>query len=107
MSWAATLRPEDKRLLGNVEGKPDYLYVGTEGSFGFLWGKNPRTQLLTIKDRKSASKMYMELKSGESYHAGWIIAEEWITVYRVMSIQEDTIMLERLEGSDAKKSDGD
>jgi len=110
MSWAATLRPEHKRLLGNVEGDPNFLYVGNEESFGFLWGKNPRRQLIDIKGQSPTSKvhkMYMELKSGESYHAGWIIANEWITVYRIISLEGDVITLEHLEGSSGQDPDDD
>ena len=49
-------------------------------------GANPRAELLRRLDRKHASKMYVDTKSGAVQHIGWIIAGHWLTVYEVKRI---------------------
>ena len=45
--------------------------------------KNPRKDLLERFGRKKASKMYIESKTGEVRHTGYVIAGLWLTVYEV------------------------
>jgi hypothetical protein len=52
-------------------------------------GMHPRTELLKRLCRKHASKMYVDSKSGESSHIGYVIAGLWLTIYKV----------ERMEGN--------
>lgn len=46
-------------------------------------GLHPRKELLARLSRKSASRMFIDTKSGESKHIGYIIAGLWITIYTV------------------------
>ena len=46
----------------------------------------PRKWLLKHFCRKSAQKIYVDLKNGKSKHVGYIVAGHWCTVYRVFSL---------------------
>lgn len=50
--------------------------------------KYPRKWLLDYFDRKSAQKMYVDTKTEQSKHIGWIIAGMWLEVFRVFSMKE-------------------
>jgi hypothetical protein len=41
---------------------------------------HPRKELMELLGASSAQKMYRDTKSGESYHAGYIIRGHWIEV---------------------------
>lgn len=46
-------------------------------------GPHPRKALLERFGRKRAKKMYVDTKSGESKHVGYIIAGRWLRLYFV------------------------
>lgn len=51
--------------------------------------KSPRKWLLDHFGRKSAAVMYHDWKSGgPPARCGWIVAGLWITVYRVMPLED-------------------
>jgi hypothetical protein len=49
-------------------------------------GPRPRKALLERFGRKSAKRMYVDTKTREAVHIGWIIAGHWLEVYRVERI---------------------
>lgn len=59
-----------------------YLGIDQHGQH-FNMDKHPRKELLRQLGRSHASKMYCDLKSGGSRHAGYVIAGLWIDVYEV------------------------
>jgi hypothetical protein len=46
----------------------------------------PRRDLLDRLYRKHAEKMYVDTKSGEARHCGYIIGGLWLSVYEVKAI---------------------
>lgn len=44
---------------------------------------SPRKELLEILGYKSAQKMYVDTKGGQSKHVGYIIGGLWLTIYNV------------------------
>ena len=50
-------------------------------------GKHPRSKLMQILGKSSASKMYCDKKSGATVHVGWIIGGLWLTVYEVIPME--------------------
>ena len=50
-------------------------------------GKYPRKGLLERLGRKHADKMYIDTKSGKTYHVGYIIAGLWLTIYTVQRME--------------------
>lgn len=48
---------------------------------------HPRKQLLAKLGRKSASRMYCDLKSGGAKHIGWIVAGRWFRILQVCDWQ--------------------
>ena len=46
-------------------------------------GKHPRRELMRRYGRKSARKMYVDTRDGETLHVGWIVAGHWFTVFNV------------------------
>jgi hypothetical protein len=52
--------------------------------------KSPRQALLSRFGAKSASKMYVDLKSGGVRHTGYIIKGLWLSIYSV-SIWKDGV----------------
>jgi hypothetical protein len=44
---------------------------------------HPRKALLAHLGRQHASKMYCDTLTGESKHIGYVIAGQWLTIYRV------------------------
>ena len=51
--------------------------------------KYPRKELLEQLGRKHANKMYVDLKDGGTRHIGYVIAGNWISVYRIGLWKED------------------
>ena len=47
----------------------------------------PRRDLLRELGRKHAAKMYVDTKSGKTFHIGWVIAGLWLTVYEVIPMR--------------------
>jgi hypothetical protein len=47
---------------------------------------HPRKELMELLDASSAQKMYRDNKSGESYHAGYVIRGHWIEVFATTPI---------------------
>lgn len=45
--------------------------------------RHPRKALLDLFDRKHAEKMYVDTKTGQTKHVGYIIAGHWLSVYEV------------------------
>ncbi len=45
--------------------------------------KHPRKELLEQLGCKHASKMYVDTKSGDTKHVGYVVAGRWINVYVV------------------------
>ena len=50
--------------------------------------KHPRKELMDIIGCQHADKMYMETKSGNDYHCGYIIGGLWLTVYEVIPMRK-------------------
>jgi hypothetical protein len=47
--------------------------------------QHPRKALLQHFGRKHADKMYVNTKDGKEQHVGYIIAGNWLTIFRVFS----------------------
>jgi hypothetical protein len=65
-----------------------YMAIDQYGETYHNLGPRPRKALLDRLGRKHAARMYVNTKTRETVHIGWIIAGRWLTVYRV----------ERMEG---------
>ena len=50
--------------------------------------KFPRKELLEIFGATSARKIYQDDKSGQSYHAGYLIQGIWLTLYKVSEFRK-------------------
>lgn len=48
--------------------------------------KHPRKDLLERLGRKHASKMYVDGQDGKARHIGYVIGQQWLTVYQVKRI---------------------
>lgn len=61
-------------------------YLGID-QYGYRYkiNEHPRKELLEQLGSTHAAKMYVDLKSGGSRHAGYVIAGLWIDVYEVHS----------------------
>jgi len=53
------------------------------GQVYWIEGKSPRKELLEKLHSHSAQKMYIDSKSGESKHIGYIINGLWLTFFKV------------------------
>lgn len=62
--------------------KLGYLGIDQLGDY-YKINRYPRKELLEKLYRKSASKMYVDLKKGGSKHIGYVIANKWVTIYEV------------------------
>lgn len=47
-------------------------------------GQHPRKALMERLGARSASKMYVDSKSGGTVHIGYVIRGHWVTVYNVV-----------------------
>ena len=59
-------------------------YIGLD-QYGkhYVIKKSPRKELLEYFGVKHADKMYIDTKEGKQKHKGYIIAGNWIDVYRI------------------------
>lgn len=48
-----------------------------------LDAKYPRKDLLKRLGRKGAQRMYHDTKDGKSHHIGYIVGQQWFTLYTV------------------------
>lgn len=67
--------------------KVGYLGVNQYGQKYTMY-KHPRKELLEILGATKAEKMYVDKKDGSSVHVGYVIGDEWITVYEVHQWKE-------------------
>lgn len=44
---------------------------------------NPRTDLVRKLGYKHVSKMYVDTKSGETKHVGYVVGPYWVSIYEV------------------------
>lgn len=65
--------------------KLGYLARGSNGTELHLVDpeKHPRAQLMEKLDSHHADKMYVDDKEGNPKHVGYIVREEWFTIYEV------------------------
>ena len=49
--------------------------------------KHPRKDLMERLGIKHAAKMYVDGKDGKSYHIGYVIGNNWITLYEVKPLR--------------------
>ena len=61
----------------------DSMAIDQHGQHYDSLGKFPRKALMDRLGSKHAVKMYYDLKSGGSIHTGYVVANLWLTVYRV------------------------
>ena len=50
--------------------------------------KHPRKDLFSRLGRKHAARMYVDGKDGKAYHAGYIIAGLWLSVFSVTPMRK-------------------
>lgn len=55
-----------------------------------LQTKHPRKELLEMFCATKATKIYQDDKSGQSYHAGYLIQGFWLTLYKVSEFRGQT-----------------
>lgn len=67
--------------------KVGYLGVNQLGQKYTMY-KHPRKELLETLGATKAEKMYVDKKDGSSVHVGYVIGDEWITVYEVHAWKE-------------------
>ena len=60
-----------------------WLAINQYGEKVCLRGLHPRALLLDHLGRKSAQKIYRDVKGGGSVHVGWIVAGAWWSVYKL------------------------
>jgi hypothetical protein len=65
-----------------------FLAVDQYNQKHLLKTKFPRKELLGIFGTTSARKIYQDDKSGQSYHAGYLIRGLWLTLYRVSEFKK-------------------
>ena len=53
-----------------------------------LQTKHPKKELLEIFSATNATKIYQDDKSGQSYHAGYLIQGLWLTLYKVSEFRK-------------------
>jgi len=46
-------------------------------------GKHPRKELLDRLGASNAQRMFVDTKSGETKHVGYVIRDQWLRLYRV------------------------
>ena len=49
----------------------------------FLLGMHPRKDLMEQLGRKHASKMYVDTKTGDCRHVGYVVGKCWVRVHAV------------------------
>ena len=49
-------------------------------------GPHPRKELMNRLGTSHAAKMYVDTKSGETRHIGYVIARLWLTLFKVERI---------------------
>ena len=50
--------------------------------------QHPRKDLLEKVGRSHASKMFVDTKAGQTLHVGYIIGQQWFTVYEVNRMEK-------------------
>ena len=65
-----------------------FLAVDQYNQKHLLKTKFPRKELLEIFGATSASKIYQDDKSGQSYHIGYLIQGMWLTLYKVSEFRK-------------------
>lgn len=51
-------------------------------------GPHPRKELMERFCRKHVNKMYRDGKDGQAVHVGYVIANLWLTVYKIQPFKE-------------------
>lgn len=55
-----------------------------------LFTDNPKKELLSMFERKTAEPMYEDSKSGDkTFQTGWIIAKRWLEIYSVTPMRKE------------------
>lgn len=94
-SWSAGYRAGidlDNPILENdvnPQGKGEEMrYMGIDQHGNTYHGLvNPRKDLLERLGRQHAEKMFLDTKTGESKHCGYVIASCWISLYQVTEFE--------------------
>jgi len=60
--------------------------VNQYGHIYKIAGKFPRKELLEKLGATKASKMYVDRLDGSAVHVGYVIRNEWITIYDVVNL---------------------
>ena len=62
----------------------DHSYIGID-QYGDTYPnlEFPRKSLLERLDRKSAFKIYIDDKDGNTKHVGYLVAGRWVTIYKI------------------------
>ena len=68
-----------------------YMAIDQYGTTYHNLGVHPRKTLLNKLGCTHASKMYIDNKDGQSFHAGWIIGGLWLSVYKVEPMRKELI----------------
>jgi hypothetical protein len=67
----------------NIKSLQNHMARDQNGQYYHNLGPHPRKQLLERFDRKHASKMYVDGPDGRAIHIGYVIAGQWLTIYKV------------------------
>lgn len=65
----------------------DTMAIDLYGNTFHNLGKYPRKALLERLGYKSAQKMYVTNKDGETIHTGYVIGGNWITLYKIEAFE--------------------
>jgi hypothetical protein len=68
---------------------PQHMGHDQHGTTYHALGPHPRKELMARLGRKHASRMYVDRSDGRTVHIGWVIANRWIAVYRVIPLERD------------------
>ena len=64
----------------------DHMAIDQYGNTYHSLGEHPKKALLARLGRTKADEMYIDTKSGTK-HIGWIIDQQWLTVYEVRRME--------------------
>ena len=62
--------------------KSRFIAIDEQGNYYMIGNNPPRKWLLDYFGRQHADKMYIDTGKGHK-HIGYIIAQHWITIYRI------------------------
>ncbi len=76
-----------------MKDRPELIAINSHGHVYWIGKNPPRKWLLDYFGRQHSTMIYNQIGMNEIKHVGYIIAGEWLTIYRVESWKKEHVLV--------------